>query len=328
LRKVSTLNADNLRATEEIQVIKELYRMAVFVEVVERGSFSKAATALGLGKSIVSAHVAALEKRLGAQLLTRSTRALSLTQEGSSFYENCKRMVSAGEDAFATVESHSLSVSGTIRLTSSYNVGVSFLIAQLARFRHTYPDVSFDVVLEDSVSNVIEQRFDLAIRVGRLPDTGLFATELGTCKMLLCAAPALLRNRPKIRKPGDLVKLPWISIMQLPHPHKLHLVHARTAQRLSVGFDAAIKTHSGIAAREFARCGAGVALLPDYAVEEDIRRGHLVRILPAWSEADERPISAVFPTRDRLPIRVRLLIDFLRQSLSLDPADAQLPNLG
>ena len=111
-------------------MIKELHRMAVFVEVVEHGSFSKAATALGLGKSIVSAHVAALERRIGAQLLTRSTRALALTQEGSVFYENCRRMVSAGEDAFATVESQRASVSGTIRLTSSYNVGVSFLIAQ------------------------------------------------------------------------------------------------------------------------------------------------------------------------------------------------------
>ena len=203
-------------------MIKELHRMAVFVEVVEHGSFSKAATALGLGKSIVSAHVAALEKRIGAQLLTRSTRALALTQEGSVFYENCRRMVSAGEDAFATVESHRASVSGTIRLTSSYNVGVSFLIAQLVRFRQAHPEVTFDLVLEDSVSHVIEERFDLAVRVGRLADTGLFATELGTCRMLLCASPAFLQTCPRIKKPDDLVKLPWITIMQLPHPEKLH----------------------------------------------------------------------------------------------------------
>jgi DNA-binding transcriptional LysR family regulator len=302
-------------------VIKELHRMAIFVEVVEHGSFSKAAVTLGLGKSIVSAHVAALEKRIGAQLLTRSTRALSLTQEGGAFYENCRRMVTAGEDAFATVESHRASVSGTIRLTSSYNVGVSFLIAQLARFRRVHPDVSFDLVLEDSVSHVIEERFDLAIRVGRLADTGLFATELGTCRMLLCASPELLRAHPKLNKPDDLIKVPWITIMQLPHPEKLHLMHGRTAQRLTVGLHAAIKTHSGIAAREFVRCGAGVGLLPDYAVDKDIARGDLVRILPAWNEAHDRPISAVFPSRDRLPTRVRLLIDFLRQSLDASNSD-------
>ncbi|HSV53667.1 MAG TPA: LysR family transcriptional regulator, partial [Burkholderiaceae bacterium] len=286
-------------------MIKELYRMAVFVEVVEHGSFSKAAATLGLGKSIVSAHVAALEKRIGAQLLTRSTRALSLTQEGSAFYESCRRMVSAGEDAFTTVESHRASVSGTIRLTASYNVGVSFLIADLARFREIHPDVSFDLVLEDSVSHVIEERFDLAVRVGRLPDTGLFATQLGNCRMLLCASPAFLKTHGKVSKPDDLARLPSVTITQLPHPEKLHLVHRRSAQQLTISLQGAIKTHSGIAAREFVRCSAGIGLLPDYAVEKDLRQGDLVRILPAWDEAHERPISAVFPSRDRLPTRVR-----------------------
>ena len=300
-------------------MIKELHRMAVFVEVVEHGSFSKAAAALGLGKSIVSAHVAALEKRIGTQLLTRSTRALALTQEGNVFYENCRRMVSAGEDAFATVESHRASVSGTIRLTSSYNVGVSFLIKQLARFRQTYPDVTFDLVLEDSVSHVIEERFDLAVRVGQLPDTGLFATELGTCRMLVCASPAFLETRPKIRKPDDLVGLPWVTISQLPHPEKLHLVHGRTGQRLTLSLHGTIKTLSGIAAKEFVKCGVGIGLLPDYAVDKDVAQGGLVRILPAWNEAHDRPISAVFSSRDRLPTRVRLLIDFLRESLTTSP---------
>jgi len=303
----------------EGNVIKELHRMAVFVEVVEHGSFSKAATALGLGKSIVSAHVAALERRIGAQLLTRSTRALSLTQEGSVFYDNCRRMVSAGEDAFATVESRRASVSGSIRLTASYNVGVSFLIKELARFRQAHPDVTFDLVLEDSLSHVIEERFDLAVRVGRLPDTGLFATELGRCRMLLCAAPAFLDTCARIRTPDDLVGLPWITIMQLPHPEKLLLVHGRTSQRRTVSLPATIKTHSGIGAREFVRCGVGIGLLPDYAVDKDIAQGDLVRILPAWNEAHDRPISAVFPSRERLPTRVRLLIDFLRESLSASP---------
>jgi DNA-binding transcriptional LysR family regulator len=302
-------------------MIKELHRMAVFVEVVERGSFSKAAKALGLGKSIVSAHVAALEKRIGAQLLTRSTRALALTQEGGVFHEHCRRMVSAAEDAFATVESHRSSVSGTIRLTCSYNVGVSFLIRHLARFRLAHPDVTFDLVLEDSVSHMIGERFDLAVRVGRLSDTGLFATELGSCRLLLCAAPEFVRSCRKIKQPGDLAALPWVTLSQLPHPEKLHLVHGRTGQRLAIGLHGSIKTHSGIAAREFVRCGAGIGLLPDYAVDKDIAGGQLVRVLPAWNEAHDRPISAVFPSRDRLPTRIRLLIDFLREALgNLPPA--------
>ena len=295
-------------------MLKELHRMAVFAAVVERGSFSKAAAALGLGKSVVSAHVAALEKRLGTQLINRSTRALALTHEGVVFNEHCRQMVAAGESAFATVESQRVSASGTIRLTSSYNFGVSFLIARLAAFRQLHPDVSFDLVLEDSVSNIIEERFDLALRVGRLPDTGLFSTELGTCRMLLCASRDVARARPKIAEPGDLLRLPYVTITQLPHPEKLNLVHARSGQRITLLLHPTVKTHSGIAAREFIRCGAGVGLLPDYAVAEDLRNGNLIQLLPDWQEEYERPISALFPSRDRLPTRVRLLVEFLRQS--------------
>lgn len=295
-------------------MLKELYRMAVFVQVVEHGSFSKAATALGLGKSVVSAHVASLEAKLGTQLISRSTRALSLTEEGTSFYERCRQMVAAGEEAVAAVESRREGATGSIRLTSSYNFGVSFLIAELAAFAKMHPEVSFDLVLEDSVSNVIEERFDLALRVGRLPDTGLYATELGTCRMLLCASREFVRAHPNITEPDDLLQLPWVSITQLPHPEKLMMVHVRTSQRVALPMRATCKTHSGIAAREFIRCGAGVGLLPDYAVAEDLRRGDLVQLLPAWTEAYERPITALFSSRDRLPTRVRLLIDHLRRS--------------
>lgn len=297
-------------------MLKELYRMAVFAQVIERGSFSKAAVALGLGKSVVSAHVAALERKLGTQLVNRSTRALSLTQEGEAFYLSCRQMVTAGESAFATVESKRVAASGSIRLTASYNFGVSFLIAQLAQFRQAHPDVSIDLVLEDSVSNIIEERFDLALRVGRLPDTSLFATEIGVCHMLLCASPQMAASKPKLSSPPDLLRLPWISITQLPHPEKLELIHTRTKQRQTVRLHAQVKTHSGIAAREFVRRGAGVALLPDYAVSEDLRRGDLVQLLPSWQEAHPRPISALYPSRNRLPTRVRMLVDFLRQSFA------------
>jgi DNA-binding transcriptional LysR family regulator len=297
-------------------MLKELHRMAVFAQVVERGSFSKAAAALGLGKSVVSAHVGALERRLATQLIQRSTRALSLTEEGAAFYESCRQMVAAGEAAFATVESRSVAASGSIRLTCSYNFGVTFLIAALARFREAHPEVSFDLVLEDAVSNVIEGRFDLAVRVGRLPDTGLHATEIGVCRMLLCTSREFAKSHEKVSVPQDLLKLPWISITQLPHPEKLELLNSRSAQRLSLRLHAAFKTHSGIAAREFVRCGAGMAVLPDFAVADDLRRGELVRLLPAWEEANPRPISALFPSRERLPTRVRLLIEFLRQEFT------------
>lgn len=303
-------------------MLKELHRMAVFVQVIEHGSFSKAAISLDLGKSVVSAHVAALEKRLGTKLINRSTRALALTHEGTRFFEACRQMLTAGENAFAAVESHRSGASGVIRLTSSFNFAVSYLIPQLVLFRAKYPDVLVDLVLEDSVSNMIEDRFDLALRVGKLPDTGLFATELGMCRMLLCASAEFVAQHPKISEPNDILRVPWISIEQLPHPQRLSLVHARSGQRATVRLQSAIRTYSGIAAKEFVRCGAGVGLLPDYAVLSDIAEGKLVQLLPAWREAYERPVSAIFPSRDLLPTRVRLLIEFLKQSFAKPAANA------
>jgi DNA-binding transcriptional LysR family regulator len=297
-------------------MIKQLHRMAVYAQVVECGSFSKAAIALGLGKSVVSSHITTLEKKLGAQLITRSTRALELTQEGQAFYEGCRQMVAAGEQAFAVVDAQRAVVSGSIRLTSSYNFGVSFLIPQLTAFRKLYPAVSFDLVLEDSVSHVIEERFDLALRVGHLPDTGLFATKLGVCKMLLCASPALLAEYTPIRQPVDVLQLPWVTITQLAHPEKLLLLHKSSKQRISLDVQQSVKAHSGIAAREFIRAGAGIGILPDFAVFADLASGHLIQILPDWQEANERPVSAIFPNRDRRPVRVTLLIEFLLRSFS------------
>jgi DNA-binding transcriptional LysR family regulator len=297
-------------------MIKELHRMAIFANVVEQRSFSKAAAHLGLGKSIISAHVSALETRLGTKLINRSTRALALTSEGSAFYDHCRQMVTAAESAFATVESHGAQAGGIIRMTASFNLGVSFLIPQLALYRQLHPDVVVDLVLEDSISSMIGERFDLALRVGRLADTGLFATELGRCSLVLCASPKFLDSRPKVSNPNEIIDLPWISITQLPHPERLTLVHIRSGEHVSVRVRASIKTHSGIGAREFVRCSAGVGLLPDYAVVDDIKRGDLVQVLPAWKEANERPISVIFPNRDLLPTRVRLLIDFLRRSFA------------
>ena len=236
---------------------------------------------------------------------SRAARArLALTQEGSVFYENCRRMVSAGEDAFATVESHRASVSGTIRLTSSYNVGVSFLIAQLARFRQIHPDVSFDLVLEDSVSHVIEERFDLAVRVGRLADTGLFATELGTCRMLLCASPEFLRTHSKLNKPDDLIRCRGSRSLQLPHPEKLHLVHGRTAPTADAGparHDQDPLGHRGARVRALRRGRRTAARLCG-------GRGH--RRMAIWSG---------FSRHGTRPIRVRYLRCF-RAAIGCRPA--------
>lgn len=295
---------------------RHLHQMAVFVQVVEAGSFSKAASTMGLGKSVISAHVAALEAKLGTQLIARSTRSLTLTDDGSVFYQGCRQMVASAEDALATIESRREAVSGTIRMTMSYNLGVNFVIPQLAAFRARHPDVNFDLVLEDSISRLIEERFDIALRVGRLADSGLFATELTRCRLVLCASPGLLRDLPAIEQPEQLCTLPWVAITQLPHYERVDLVHHVTSERRSVKLAIAVRTTSGIAAREFIRRGAGIGLLPDYAVHADLSANQLAEVLPQWRELEERPITAIFPSRSGMALRVRLLVDFLRAAFA------------
>lgn len=294
---------------------RHLHHMAVFVQVVESGSFSRAADVLGLGKSVVSAHVATLEGRLGTQLFARSTRSLALTEDGKLFYEGCRQMVASAESALTAIETRRVVAAGPVRITASYNLGISFLIPHLTAFRERHPAVHFDLVFDDAIANLIENRFDMAIRVGRLEDSGLFASELGRCRLVLCAAPALLARMAPLQVPADLCHVPWIAIAQLPHTGRVDLVHRETNVKASVGVGIVVNTNSGIGARELIRRGAGVGLLPDYAIVRDLEDGDLVELLPKWRELEDRPVTALFPSRERMPMRVRLLLEHLREAV-------------
>lgn len=293
-------------------MIRDLHRMAVFVTVIQHGSFSRAAAALGLGKSVVSQHVALLEKGLGVQLINRSTRSLALTEAGREFYNRCRQMMDVAEGAIAEIDAQKLSPAGTIRMTASYNVGVSFLIARLSEFRGKYPDIDIDLWLDDAIVNLIEEGFDLALRVGPLADTRLHAVTLAQCRMVLCASPAYLAQHKAPEHPADLVHHPWVSITQLPHPERVILVN-RSGKRQTLRLRSAVKTNTGIAARSFILESVGIGLLPDYAVTSELAAGGLVELLPDWREATDRPISAIFPTREHMPLKVRLLVDVLKR---------------
>jgi len=294
-------------------MLKDLYRMGVFAKVVEAGSFSGAAASLGLGKSAVSEQVRALEESIGVQLLARSTRALALTADGRRFYACCRQMLEAAEGASVDLDAQRREPSGRIRLSAPYNLGLTFLIEQLSRFRELYPKIDLDLVLDDSIANLIEQGLDLALRVGPLTDTRLHAVRLMHCRMIVCAAPPWVRGNFLPQAPEDLTKVAWVSISQLPHPERLVLVNASGTRR-TVRLKAAVRTNGGTAARTFIVNGAGVGILPDYAVKDELESGALVRLLPEWHEEKERPISAIFPSRAQMPARVRVLLEFLKDA--------------
>ena len=292
-------------------MLKDLYRMAVFAKVVEAGSFSAAAEALGLGKSVVSTHVSRLEENLHTQLLVRTTRSLVLTPEGRRFYEKCRQLLDVAERARAELDTGMQQHAGLVRISCSVNFGVNVLCRLLPRFHGAHPDVQIDLTLDDSPVDLIEEHIDLAIRVGEVVDTNLRMTRLGHTRLALCASRQWVRdNAPS--GPGDLSAHPWIAIAQLPSPERLKLRH-RSGETRTLNFESAYKTDSGIAAKSLILQGAGIGLLPDYAIFRELQAGAIVRILPQWEvERRRRAISLIYPDRAQLPVRTRVLIDFIK----------------
>jgi DNA-binding transcriptional LysR family regulator len=291
-------------------VLKDLYRMAIFAKVVECGSFSAASVALGLGKSVVSHHVQALEQSLGIRLLNRSTRSLSLTEEGQRFYEPCLRVVHEAEAAHFDIDERKVQPRGTIRLTAPYNLGITFLLPALGKFRELNPGVDFDLVLEDSIVNIVEEGFDLALRAGWLVDSRLHAIALAPLEMIVCGAPKYFSKRAQPKQPEHLIDHPWISISQLPHPERITMQH-HDGRRRTVRLRPSIKTNTGIAARELVMLGAGIGLLPDYAVKRELKAGRLVQVLRDW-QLKKGVIAAAFPHRNYLAAKTKSLVEFLR----------------
>ena len=291
-------------------ILRDLYRMAIFTKVVESGSFSKAAAALGLGKSVVSQHVLTLEKSVDAQLINRSPRSFSLTEEGRRFYEACLLMTEHAEAALSSLDQMQAEPRGTVRISASYNLSLNFLIRALADYQHAHPKVEIELVVEDTISNVIEAGFDLCLRTGWLKESRLYAVRLGAFRLIPCASPAYLERNGTPNEPEDLATVPWVSITQLPHPDRLEMIKA-DGQRRAVKITSVVRTNTGVAARTFVAHSDLVGLLPDYAVLDDLREGRLIRLLPDWS-TEEGTISAVFPHKEHMTPRLRLLIDHLR----------------
>jgi len=291
-------------------MIKDLNRMAVFAKVVEEGSFSAAAEALGLGKSVVSIHVSQLEKSLRCQLLVRTTRKLLLTNEGRVFYQRCKQLVEVAEAAHLELETGMADPAGLVRVTSSIGFGESVLSKLIPRFRLAYPEVQIELVLDNRFMDLDDENVDLAIRIGEFDDANLRMTKLGDTKVPLCAAHDLAHGS-SIKAPDDLTDHTWITITQSPTKGQVRLRH-RSGQERTITFDNVLKTNGGGAAKSLILNGAGIGPLPDYAIVDELKNGSLVKLLPDWEVERQRPISLIFPSRLRVPAKTRALADFIK----------------
>ncbi len=290
--------------------------MKTFTAVVEAGSFVGAMDATGLSKPAVSRHVTELEAHLGTRLLQRTTRRLSVTGEGQAFYQRCKEILLAVEEAEAEMGSSAAQAQGLLRIGAPQTFGALHLAALWGRFAAENPQVTLDIVLSDRVVDLVEEGYDLVIRIARLPDSSLVSRMLARTRMVLCASPAYLAAHGAPSHPDELAQHDVISYTYWSSGDVWNFRGPKG--------DVAVRTHSRIHANNGDTCRAaalahqGIILQPDFLVDEDLRSGALKELMPEFRAA-ELGIYAVYPTRKQLPLKVRRLVDFLVQALKTPP---------
>jgi DNA-binding transcriptional LysR family regulator len=282
-------------------------RLAYFVAVVDARSFTAAAARLGVSKAVVSQQVARLEAALGITLVARTTRRTEPTVAGLAFHARCVEILRQAEEAVAELGEATREPSGTLRLTATFAYGTAVLAPLVAVFRQRYPAVSLEIMLSDTKLDLIEQRLDLAIRMGPVGGTGHVARSLGTFNHLMVAAPSVAQAAGET--PEAVTALPWVANMALPAPLHWPLRHDGGATR-TIEPKAAISMNSTLAVHGMVLAGAGASVLPDYLVDGDIAAGRLVRLLPGWHLAPG-DAHAVFPPGRFRPAPVRAFVDML-----------------
>ncbi|HET6552005.1 MAG TPA: LysR family transcriptional regulator [Dyella sp.] len=290
-----------------------LNRLTVFVALVHAGSFTAAAEALGMTNAMVSQHLARLEQELGVTLVLRSTRRMTLTEAGAAFHADCARILADAQAAIEQVGSAQDKPGGTLRVTATGDYGVTVVAPALADFMQVHPQLQVDLVLADQVSDLIAERFDLAIRMGWLRDSNLRSTRLGGFRQLLVASPVYLARHAAPRRLADLASHDWVALSLLSSPLRWTFT-APDGSRRTVRMRQAAQANNVTAAHALVRHGAGVSVLPDYLVTEDIREGRLVPLLAQY-RLPEGGIHAVYPGR-QAPAKVRVFIDHLRAWLA------------
>lgn len=294
----------------------DLNRLAVFAALVEAGSFTAAAERLGMTKSRVSQQLAALEGELGVTLVLRTTRRMALTSAGEQFHTDSLRLLDEARAAIARVGAARSTPSGLLRVTAAGDYAPAVIAPALATFKEAYPQVEIDLVATDRIADPIAERFDLSIRVGWLRDSSLRAARLTSFKQRLVAAPAYLAARGAPAHPRDLARHEWVALSALRSPLRWTFA-ARTGARTSVRLHSTMQTNSTLTVHAFVRAGVGLSVLPDYLVDEDLRNGRLVRVLPRY-ELPDGGIFAVYPGREP-PAKVRAFIEHLRGHLAAPP---------
>ena len=294
-----------------------LATLEIFVKVVELGSFTDAAQALGISKSHCSKQVRRLEDRLQARLVNRTTRQVSATGEGRAFYERCVRLMEELEEAERAVGQMRDRPTGTLRVSLPLSFGVRYIGPAMTRFMRRYPELGVEMHLNDRKVDIIEEGFDMAIRVGTLADSSMIARKLAVVRNVLCAAPGYLAEHGTPTVPGDLREHSCLMYHLLSTGSTWHFRDASGDEEM-IRVEGRLRSDNGDTLVQAALAGLGVLYTPDFFLAEHIRQGRLVPLLPEWSFS-HMAAWALYPHTRHLSARVRLFIDHLVDEFSPHP---------
>ncbi|MGX5173015.1 LysR family transcriptional regulator [Aliikangiella sp. IMCC44653] len=283
--------------------------MQAFVRIVEAGSITKAAEQLNMVKSAVSRRLNQLEQRLGTSLLTRTTRQQVLTEAGRSYYLQCLRIIEDVAEVEAEIKNERCALAGRIKVAAPLSFGLAHLSAPLRQFKEAHPDITFEVDFNDRQVDIVEEGFDVAIRIANLKDSSFIAKKITSIKLMLCASPSYLAQYGTPEKPQDL-----------RHGHvKLHYTGAPETWRFkdSKGEPLLLKVATSIAANngdflcQAAIDGQGITLTPDFVCYQPVKSGQLKTLLANHLIDNEINAYAVYPHNRHLSLRVRRFINYL-----------------
>ena len=280
--------------------------LEIFSRVIAMGSMSAAGRALGLSPAVVSKRVKRLEERLGTRLFQRTTRQISLTEAGQGFYERIVGILAGIEEAEAFVSGRSGAVRGSLRISAPTSFGRMHIAPHLKGFMDQYPELVVNLILTDDFSDIVGGGFDLAVRIGDLGDSSLVARKLAPVRRVLCAAPAYIAAHGMPQSLEDLRHHACIR----PHNNDIWKLEGPGGS-LVYRPEGRLITNSSEVIREAVLSGLGIALRSTWDIGPDLRDGRLTQVLPALEGSRTVAVFAIYPSRQFLPAKVRLFIDYL-----------------
>ena len=286
--------------------------MVVIVAIAEAGSLSAASRHLGMPVPTVSRKLSELEARLKTQLFQRSSRHLSLTDAGRAYIEACKRIIEQVDDAEREATGEYRAPTGDLTVTSPWGLGHLHLLPLACEFQKVYPDIALRLLLSDRVLNPVENRIDVAIRIGPLPDSSMIATRIGSIRVVACASPEYLTTRGYPETPTDLLNHDCITIDETGVPRIWKF--GQDDSEIAAPIRTRLTVNTSEAAVEAAIAGAGIARVMSYKMEAARQTGRLVIVLDAF-EKDPLPVHIVYAERKPMPLKLRAFLNWFTPRL-------------